>query len=870
MDLCKRFSGLYLPAIFLMIVSAARSNSSPVFHIKLDKHWYMKSSAQVQVKGDEISRTDFAVNEWYAVDVPATVMAGLVKNGRYPDLYYNNNLELVDKSLFKVPWWYRTEFDMHDDLPDHTQLIFEGINYRADVWLNGTKIASSDTLFGAFRIFNLDITPWLKKYKNVLAVKVHPPKPGDFTIGFVDWNPRPPDENMGIWRDVKLKSSGAVSVEYPFVQSKIDLETLKKAELNISAEVQNHLTYPVTGSLTAIIEKISLYQKFSLSAGEKKIIVFNADKYEKLIVNNPRIWWPTNYGNPELYQLELTASVNNKISDKDTIQFGIREVSDYINEQGYRGYTINGQKILIRGGGWVDDLLLTNNEKKLEAQFRYIKHMNLNCIRLEGFWGNGQLFYNMADKYGILVMAGFSCHWEWKNYLGKDTDNFGGVKSEQDMELVSRYFKDHLLWLRNHPGIFVWVVGSDMLPRPALEKKYRSLLNELDPTRPYLSSCASRTSEVSGPSAVKMNGPYDYVPPVYWYTDTENGGAFGFNTETGPGPQPPPVESIKKMIPKEHLWPIDETWNYHCARNEFSTMNRYLNAFEKRYGPANDLESFALKSQIASYEAMRAMFEAFTVNKYKATGIVQWMLNSAWPETYWQLYDYFLMPNGAFYGTRRAGERLNVVYNYGENHIYIVNDGRDTLNDLKTVIRIFNDRSREIYNSIISVNISPNSVTEVADLTATEIPANLFFLDLKVIDKQGSIAGRNFYWLSQKQDVMDYTGHKWFVTPQKEFADFSGLNQLPQAEVTMDKSVEVAGEETVVKVKLHNTANTIAFGIELRIDKENSGQAVVPVFWDDNYISLLPGESRTISARVFTADLKGLRPVVRMNGWNTD
>jgi exo-1,4-beta-D-glucosaminidase len=862
---------LSIGIIFIIIgltFSCTRVKSANILLKKLDDNWYLQSSQKVQADGNVISQADFDIQAWYPVDVPATVMAGLVQNGLYPDLYFDQNLEKVDKEQFRKSWWYRKEFFLDNNNPGQMHLIFEGINYRANIWLNGEQIASSDTLFGAFRIFELDITARAKPGKNILAVEVFPPQPGDFTIGFVDWNPRPPDENMGLWREVKLKSSGPVAIRHPFVRSKVDVQAGNEATLTISVELLNHSDQPVSGTVTGTIEAISLSQTYALKAKEKKLIVFVPENNHELIIKNPRLWWPNNYGSPELYQLHLSVMAEGNLSDKETVQFGIREVSDYINEQGHRGYTINGQKILIRGGGWVDDLLLTNDEKKLEAQFQYVRHMNLNTVRLEGFWGSGQSLYNLADQYGILLMTGFSCHWEWKGYLGKETDEFGGIKSEEDMKLVEQYFRDHLLWLRNHPSIFVWVAGSDMLPRPALENRYLAALEELDPSRPYLSTCGSRTSTVTGPSAVKMNGPYDWVPPVYWYTDSENGGAFGFNTETGPGPQPPPVESIKKMIPEDHLWPIDETWNYHCARNEFNTMNRYLGALDRRYGPPSDLETFALKAQTASYEAMRAMFEAFAVNKHTATGIIQWMLNSAWPETYWQLYDYFLVPNGAFYGARKAGQPLNPVYHYGTKHIYIVSDTLDSFNNLKAEVRIFNSQSIEIYRKEIAVDMAANSVKDIDDLSTIEIPDNLYFVDLKLKDNQGNIISDNFYWLSKSPDVLDYSRHKWFVTPVKAFADLTGLNQLPQATVTASHAIEMQEEETVAKVRLENGSDNIAFFIELRIEKGQSEQSVVPIFWEDNYISLLPNEAKTISARFSTADLQNESPVFKVNGWN--
>ncbi|MGH7981502.1 MAG: glycoside hydrolase family 2 TIM barrel-domain containing protein, partial [Limisphaerales bacterium] len=336
-------------------------------------------------------------------------------------------------------------------------------------------------------------------------------------------------------------------------------------------------------------------------------------------------------GNPHLYDLKLKASQGGRTMDVATVRFGIRQVKDYLTPDGYRGYIINGEKVLIRGGGWTDELLLRENETNLEAQIRYARAMNLNTIRLEGIWGSSQRLYNLADQYGMLIMAGWSCQWEWSGQLGKHCDEFGGFKSEADMELATDYLRDQVLWLRNHPSIFVWVLGSDKLPRPELERRYDRLLAEIDPTRPALKTCGDGVSAVSGPSGVKMNGPYDYVTPNYWYLDRTHGGAFGFNTETGPGPLPPPLESLERMIPKRDLWPMDNAWKFHCARGRFHQMDDYWNAFTNRYGIPRDAAEFAFKSQAANYEAIRPMFEAFAANLPHTTGDIQWMLNADWP-----------------------------------------------------------------------------------------------------------------------------------------------------------------------------------------------------------------------------------------------
>ncbi|MFB0566522.1 MAG: sugar-binding domain-containing protein [Candidatus Aminicenantaceae bacterium] len=868
----KLQANLFLVFVLIFIISIFCSckKIEPLENeVLLSEGWEIQAASEVKESGEVISGPEFETVGWNTTPVPSTVLAALVRNGVYSDIFFGKNLEGIPREQFQQPWWYRKEFVIKSNQSfEHAWLVFEGINYRANVYLNGKKLASSSELWGAFRIFELDVTDKLVAGKNVLAVEVIPPQPGDFTIGFVDWNPRPPDENMGLWREAKLRMSGPVSLNNPFVQSDINLETLQDARLTISAELRNHSDRKVSGILEGKILDILFSRSFTLESNERKKIVFSPEEHDVLVLENPHLWWPNNLGESRMYDLELTAVVANKISDKQATRFGIREVSDYINAEGHRGYKINGREVLIRGGGWVDDLLLVEEPGKLEAQFQYARHMHLNTIRLEGFWGSSHRIYDLADKYGILLMAGWSCHWEWEDYLGKPADKFGGIQTEEEMELISRSLRDQVVWLRNHPSIFVWVLGSDMLPRPALEERYNASLSEIDPTRPTLAACGYSESEISGPTAVKMNGPYDYVTPNYWYVDKKRGGAYGFNTETGPGPQPPPLESLKKMLPEDHLWPIDEYWDYHCARNEFNSLNRYLLAFHSRYGKPLSVEEFTFKAQAANYEAIRAMFEAFGVNKPTTTGIIQWMYNSAWPKMFWQLFDYFLMPNGAFYGTRTACEPLNIVFNYGDKNIYVVNDTHEACENLRAEIRVLNLESKVVFSEELSVGIGEYLSKKILDMPRLEGLSSVYFFDLKLKDKSGEKISDNFYWLSTKEDVLDEDRSTWFYTPSKAFADFSGLDELQEVRIHTQHEFEDLGEDQEIQVILENPTDKLAFFIELNVYGKESGQSILPIFWEDNYVSLLPGEVKKIKARFVKADLGGDTPAFRLKGWN--
>ena len=837
------------------------------------------------MSGEDLSSPECDSGGWIPAEVPSTVLASLVKNQVYRDPYFGTNLNDIPSDQFKVPWWYRCSFDLDAAQAGNTvRISFEGLNYKANIWLNGKQIASSQIAAGAFRRIKLNITENVVAGSNILAVEIIPPVAGDFSIGFVDWNIYPPDQNMGIFRGVRLHFNGAVSIENPFVETKVDLSSLKEAVLTISAEIVNHSKQRLRGTLESSLGQNSFSKAFTLDSGERKKIVFSPKEFPALQIKDPELWWPYQLGSPILHSLVLSVKINDKLSDQQQLSFGIRDVDDYINEGGHRGFKINGKKVLIKGAGWTDDLFLQDTPESLEKQVAYVRHMNLNCIRLEGFWGKDQTLYELCDQYGILIMVGWSCHWEHEDYLGKPVDSkYGGVVEAHEIDLIAQSWEDQLLLLRNHPSIFVWTVGSDKVPHPKLEKKYIKSFNKYDTTRPYLNSTGGVgseqaiitdeevISEISGSSRVKMLGPYAYTPPVYWYTDKKLGGAYGFNTETGPGANVPPLESIKKMIPADHLWPIDPSWELHCGLNEFSTLDRFQEAIDRRYGKAKDVSDFAFKAQVLNYELMRPMFEAFQANKSIATGVVQWMLNSALPTMYWQLYDSYLMPNGAFYGAKKACEPLHLLYNYGLHSIAVINDHLHAVSNHMALIRIFDINSSQVLQKRVDITIPAESASDLYKLPDSLNLSLSYFLDLRLINDAGIEVGTNFYWLSTRKDELDYEAEfaDWaFYTPSKVYADHTLLHSMPEAKLILNHNFESSGDRQTLKLTIENTGPHIAFFLELNIGGEKSGESILPVFWDDNYISLLPGEIRNIQASFAKKDLAGDTPVFSVRGWN--
>jgi len=833
-------------------------------------HWKIQNSNEVGQDGKAISSKTYKDASWIEAKVPTTVFNALVEQEIYKDIYVGKNMEDIHTKPFRTSWWYRTSFQLKD-LDQIYLLDFEGINYSANIWLNGEQIASKNEVINPFRQFKFQINKQVKKGDNILAIEVFPPQSGDFTIGFVDWNPAPPDNNMGIYRNVNLISNHGVGIENSYIESQFKANNYTEANLVFSTNLKNY-EKEVAGTLQIEFNNTIIEKQVTLQENENKKVVLTASDFEELHIKNPKLWWPHTIGDPNLYHAKVTFKVNNKVFDAEEFNFGIRQVSDYFTASGHRGFKVNGQKISIRGGGWVDNLILNDTKDYIQSQLEYVKDMNLNSIRLEGFWGKDHTIYQLCDELGILIMVGWSCQWEWENYLGKPVDEkFGGILSPQDIELMSAAWKDQVVWLRNHPSIYAWSAGSDCIPKPELEKKYFDIFNEYDSTRVYLSS-AKEWNSLSGPSGVKMRGPYAYVPPVYWFADTLYGGAFGFNTETGPGAQVPPLESIKKMIPEKDLWPINDVWNYHCGRNEFNTLDRFTKALNERYGEAHNVEDYAFKSQVLNYELMRPMFEAFSVNRYEATGVIQWMLNSAWPEMYWQLYDSYLMPNAAYYATKIAGNPMHAIYNYDDATIYLINDQLEKATDLRLEIKVFDVQSKVVFEKTITTNIDVNSSKNLLKLPELKDISNTYFLSLKVYDAENNEIDNNFYWLSKKQDILDYEAKvpNWYYhTPTKQYANYLELETLKKVNLNHYVTKKENESHVIYEITLKNSSENIAFFTELKLVDSKTGLSILPVIWSDNYISLVPGETGVYTAKIRKEHHKNSKASFVYTGWNS-
>jgi exo-1,4-beta-D-glucosaminidase len=865
---------LLLPS--LVIPTAPSPQESKLF---LGSGWAIQSSCKFSAEGPQISSPRFSTKGWYAATVPTTVVAALVADKIYPNPYFGENLRsipgttypiganfsllpMAQDSPFNCSWWYRTDFALPPSYAGrHVWLDFGGINNRANIWINGRQLAGVADVVGAYRTYEFDVTPFLRQdAKQVLAVEVFAQRPDDLGINWVDWNPAPPDKDMGLWRPVYLRASGPVALRDPLVTTHFPDASLDRADLTVESELHNASTNSVSGVLVGRIESIQFEQPVTLQAGEARTVRFTPDQFAQLQVKNPKVWWPLQMGSPNLYKLSMRFLVGKHVSDEDTIDFGIREITSQLDEQGYRLFFVNGKKILIRGGGWAPDMLLRESRSRLEAQFDYVRAMNLNTIRLEGKMESDE-FYDLADRRGVLIMAGWCCcdFWEeWRKWKPGDVD------------IATASLRSQIMRMRSHPSMLVWLNGSDNPPPPHVEQAYIKVLHESDWPNPFISS-ASQKRAGTGPSGVKMLGPYDYVPPGYWYTD-KFGGAWGFNTETGPGPAIPPAASLRKMLPASDINPDNAVWNYHAGSEGFKNLDHFDGAMDAIYGAPSNFADYELKAQALAYDSERAMFEAYSRNKYNATGVIQWMLNNGWPSLIWHLYDYYLQPAGGYFGVKKACEPLHIQYSYDDRSVAVVNSQYKDISGLTVKAALYDFGLRRRFSREAKTDVASDGVARVLTIpdSAFDPVSPVYFVDLTLADRAGTILSRNFYWLSPKQDTYDWAATDYKYTPVTSYEDFAALQKLPNSQLAVSATEESKASPPAVRVHLRNTSTHLAFQVHLAIQPKGGDSEILPVFWDDNYIELMPGESRDITARYLPSQSLSDAPELIVSGWNIE
>ncbi len=823
----------------------------------LADNWLMQASAGLTVHGETLSTHRYDPSGWMPATVPGSVMAGLVANGRHPDPYIGLNMRdlpgyklgktthfshhyMPDGSPFRRTWWYRTDFDLPaDHAGRHSWLRFKGINYRADIWLNGRRIADAGQIAGTYRGHDLDVTRTVSSaHRNVLALEISAPQPDDLALTFIDWNPVPPDDGMGIWQPVMLYTTGPVAVQHPAVSCELDTESLGRAALTIEADLINTTDQPVSVRLEARIESIICRRRLRLAPFARRRVRFTPRAFPQLILRAPRLWWPYQMGEPHLYRLDLTCEADGAPSDAAAVTFGIRDVRSRINEHGARLFTVNGRDLLIRGAAWVPDLMLRQSRAREGADIAMLKTMHLNAIRFEGKLGSDEL-WDLCDREGILVLAGWPCcnHWErWRDW------------KPGDAAVAAESLRWQLRRLRNHPSLIAWLYGSDFPPPEPVERMYLDILKELHPTLPTLSSAAAFPSALRGPTGVRMTGPNKYVPPIYWYDTARPGHAASFNLETCPDSCVPVCESLQKFLHGEQCIPGSPAWNHHAGLGHFADTDEVNEAVAARYGEPADVRAFARQAQVLGYEAWRAMYEAYARNYPRATGVIGWMLNSAWPSVFWQLYDYYLQPTGAFYGTQKACEPLHLQYAYDDASIWGLNLNPAPAPDLtaQVTVRTLTDAA-PVFEQRVPLNLEPFARRRILTLPTFDAaePVRLLFL---LLSRNGTPVARNVYWLAATPDRFADEPRK-FHWPLRQHADLSALRHLPPADIEHASDCTRDPSGWRVHVTLRNRGATVAFFLWLKLIDARSGDLLAPVYWSENGVTLQPGETWTVTAR---------------------
>lgn len=873
--------------------------------------WRIVSARDVSTRDEDVSKPSYDASRWHPIRrMPATVLQALEDAGVYKDLYVGMNLtETTPPDLWRQDWWYRTEFDAPE--AEVHSLIFNGINYRADVWLNGHLIAGKSQVVGMYNSFEFIISHVIHTGgKNVLAVKVTPERKipvengvelGDSWLDWINWKyigyPDPalkklrgdglsfvPDRNAGVWKRVFLISTGKVLVRDPYVVTDLPLPSVSPASLTVYCDLRNGTSRPVSGSLHGIISRpgkpiISFSQKVTLAGNETREVAFSPSDYPELTVRNPDLWWPYEWGEPALYQLTLQFNEGGRVSDSSTIHFGIRKVTQHrdsddqfpkVGTGGNFYLQVNGKDFLIRGACYTPDLLFKNDPNRDRAIALYSKDMGMNMLRWELKIADDTML-DRADREGIPVMQGWMCCMQWEMWKEWDAE---------DHWVALASLRARIRNLRRHAAAFIWADGSDGRPPDAIRDEYHEVLKELHWQNAVVDTVSNYKKDADGHTlwdGIHMLGPYSWRPPYYWFNG-DFPAAQGSCAEQGDNESIPPFESLKKFIPADKLWPINEYWYYHAGANRGNSMLETIRkAVAERYGEPSGAEEFCKKAQLAHYENTRAQFEGFAANGWATHKMtLYWMLDSQWPSFFGHLIDYYLKPGGAYFGAKRGLRPLNIVFDYyatGDRqtaNIYLVNQTLKARRGLKAAVTVYNLDGKVKYSKTLSDNsIDPLDRKRVLAMPRVEGVSSVYFVRCQLADQAGKPVIDNVYWQSTTYDALANPPRDVaFTLDQSSWANFTALNTMPAAEIEISGDVRRSGEETRASIRLKNSSDRIAFFVRAEVCQSQGGDEVLPVMYEDNYVTLFPREERMLWARFRTADLGGHKPYLRVEGYN--
>ena len=820
------------------------------------ENWQMQDVAKVPASAAQISEAQYRAAGWYKATVPGTVLTTLVDNHVYPEPLYGENMRAIPESLNKTSYWYRTTLNVPAAYKGRrVWLHFGGINYSAQLWLNGKQFGS---MRGAFIRGDFDITGLVEPGKSAgLAVLIAPqPHPGTphehtvangtghnggqtaidgptflSTIGW-DWLMPVRDRATGLWQPVTLSSSGPVTVAAPHVVSHLS-PALDSADLDVSTTLVNGTDRPVTGTLVGSITgepgTIAFRKPVQLEANGYQDVSLDASTTPSLHLDRPKLWWPNGYGEPNLHHLVLRFETGKATSDESDVQFGIRKVEYQVPGSDVLTLVVNNVKVMVRGGNWgLDEAMKRIPHDRLEAQVRMHAQANLNLIRNWVGQSTSPDLYDLADKYGLML---------WDEFF---QPNPGDGPNVTDYDTYMANVSDKVVRYRNHPSIVVWCARNEGRPPAALDAQLATLMKRLDPTRLYQSSSTDGRG-------VSSHGPYYWRAPQFFYQINE-----AFKTETG-SVSVPTIESIQGMMPQKDWEVINDDWAQHDMASGAQRGNEYPFTLAHRYGPIRNLADFTRKAQLANYEAFRGMYESRNATMFQnTTGIITWMSHPAQPSFVWQLYHYDLEPNAALFAARKAGEPVHVQMNEALRTVQVVNNTPGDLSGLRltqTVYRLDGSVSKRATTPVNTVHAS--STETVNTLWVDPHISEVYFIKLDLSSADSKLISTNFYWKNVAED------------------NFAPLQQMSTARLTVTATSRQVGQKMLLDVTVSNPGKSVALLAHLQLHRKSDGERVLPAFYSDNYLSLAPGESRQLTIEAGTNQLKG-DPLLLVDGYNVD
>jgi len=838
--------------------------------IKLNSGWKAKKAIEVLVDGTVITGKNFQFYDWMDAVVPGTVLTTLMQNKKVPDPFFGMNNELIPDIHYAgaeyYTYWFYNQFNLSEiKKNEQVWLKFRGINYSADIFLNGKKI-NPDTHQGMFLREKYPVTSYLEKGINNLAVLVYPPDPagapigqgGDGTIGksvamqFTagwDWICPIRDRNTGIWDEVAIEITGPIDLLDPYIQTKVPGKRLpagKQAPALIatSTDLVNGSGTRQSGKVIARCGKYEVSKTVDLLPAEKITVAL-----PEFQVENPQLWWPNGIGEHPLYNIELSFVLNNgEISDKEKIPFGIRQTGSRFDEAlGARIFSVNGQDVFIKGGNWIaSDALLRLSAQRYEADVKMHAEMNMNMIRI---WGGSMTerpeFYDACDKYGLLVWQDLwisgDCNGRWFDPTKKETQERRRAYPDNHSLFISSVI-DQVKMLRNHPSLYLWCGGNEFPPPGDIDKKLKNEVFPLyDGSRYYLneSTSADLARNTLGGTG---DGPYGIQNPLHFFSVT----SFPFNPELGSVGMPN-VETMRKIMEEKDLTPPNKrgenpTWKYH----------KYIgyDDFIEQYGKVEGIDDFCKKAQLVNYEQYRALQEGFNAKMWTTySGMLVWKNQNPWTALRGQFYDVFLEQNGGFYGYLHGAVPLHVQLNLNDSSVCLVNQTVFDQKDLTISSELFDIHGKLLSGDQYKASIPANTVSAQRKIKSENITDKVFFLRLKLLGPDKILRDENFYWLS------------------KPGRSFEKLNELKECTLQSELRLNSKGQKVVL---ISNPGKETAFFIRLKVVDAKSGQLALPVFFSDNYITLFPGENREIilNINLLPGNYKPGDLQLSLEGWN--